>query len=95
MPTPSQQSLDYSGTTSDEEDVDESEYVEICVRKTTLVRAEYQPCDDEVKGYAWYFVPMTAKVPAIGKKARAGTFDESPPRPTIEPRERAARAKPS
>lgn len=51
-------------------------YVEICVRKTTLVRAEDQRCDDEKNGHAWYFVPMTAKVPAVGGKGRSGTFVE-------------------
>jgi hypothetical protein len=58
-----------SATTRDE---GAGKYVEICVRKSTLVRTEYRPCDDEEKGYAWYFVPMTANVPAIGKKPGTG-----------------------
>lgn len=77
-PSP-QPSGDYSETTDDDEqgpakddEQGPAAYVEICVRKTSLVRAEYQPCDDEVQGYTWYFVPMTAKVPAVGKRPGTG-----------------------
>jgi hypothetical protein len=63
--------------TDDTEEVDGAdEYVEICVRKTTLVRTAYQPCEDDEKGYTWWFVPMSGKVPAIGKKPKYGNSDE-------------------
>ncbi|MEV4177332.1 hypothetical protein [Nonomuraea sp. NPDC049709] len=62
---------------TDEDEGTEADRAEICVRKATLVRAADQLCDDEAKGHTWYYLPLTAKIPAVGKKARSGTFDGS------------------
>lgn len=50
--------------------------VELCVKKVTLVRAEYQRCDDAMPGYALYYVPLSSQLPAIRKKVANGTFVE-------------------
>ena len=59
-------------------DEDESRSVaEICVRKTTMLRTAYRPCDDAQKGNAWYYLTLDAKIPAVGKRPKSGSF-ESP-----------------
>ncbi|MGP4099450.1 hypothetical protein [Nonomuraea sp. KM90] len=62
---------------TDEDEGTEVDRAEICVRKATLVRAADQLCDDNNPGHVWYYVPLTAKIPAVGKKAGSGTFDAS------------------
>ncbi|GGL33773.1 hypothetical protein [Planomonospora parontospora] len=64
-------------------DVDDSEELEedssaivICVRKRTRVRMSYRPCDDAEPGFTWYFIPWEQKVPAVGRKAEGGTFED-------------------
>jgi hypothetical protein len=47
----------------------------ICVRKKTTVRTAYQPCNDAEKGYAWYYLELDAKIPAVGKKPKFGSFE--------------------
>jgi hypothetical protein len=58
----------------DETAGDTTDKVQLCVQKSTLVRAEYLPCDNDERGYKWYFMPIGKKIPAIGKKARGGSF---------------------
>ncbi|MGW4408013.1 hypothetical protein ACWEJ6_28565 [Nonomuraea sp. NPDC004702] len=57
------------------EDADEDR-VEVCVRKATSVRVDYQLCDDKVKGYARRLLTGTARIPAIGKKVGKGVTGE-------------------
>ncbi|MGN9839183.1 hypothetical protein ACTMTI_13780 [Nonomuraea sp. H19] len=62
----------------DEDFSDEDEpcaVVEICVRKKTMVRAAYRPCDDAEKGYAWYYLALETKIPAVGRKPKSGSFE--------------------
>ncbi|MBT2233835.1 hypothetical protein [Nonomuraea sp. NEAU-A123] len=61
---------------STEEDEEETGYIEICVKKKTRVRVNYRPCDDAEPGIAWYFFPLTARIPATGSKAKRGSFKE-------------------
>lgn len=49
------------------------EHLEVCIRKSTRIRTPYQPCDNHENGHTYYYVPMTEKIPAVGKKARSGT----------------------
>jgi hypothetical protein len=55
------------------------DHAEICVKETTLVRVNDQRCDDRVRTYIWYYVPVTSEVPAVGKKAKTGQL-YAPPR---------------
>ncbi|MEU8323613.1 hypothetical protein AB0C33_35055 [Nonomuraea sp. NPDC048881] len=57
------------------EDADEDR-VEVCVRKATSVRVDYQFCDDKVKGYARRLLTGTARIPAIGRKVGKGVTGE-------------------
>jgi hypothetical protein len=63
------------GITSGEDDEAEEveDQVEVCVRKSTSIRVDYQPCDDKEKGYVWRFLPITGKIPAVGKKVGKGS----------------------
>ncbi|NUW34076.1 hypothetical protein HTZ77_21950 [Nonomuraea sp. SMC257] len=54
----------------------DSARVELCVKKVSLVRATYQPCDDATPGYAWYYVPASVRWAAVGKKVAHGTWVE-------------------
>ncbi|MFC4013539.1 hypothetical protein ACFOY2_40365 [Nonomuraea purpurea] len=56
---------------------DDQDSVEICVRKRTRIRVRDTRCDDEDSGYVWYYIPLSRKVPAVGKKAATGSFRES------------------
>ncbi|WP_147267997.1 hypothetical protein [Spongiactinospora rosea] len=60
----------------DDTESDDERFIEICVREKTRVRVGYRPCDDARPGYAWYFVPLSARVPATGTKAKKGSFEE-------------------
>lgn len=50
-------------------------FAEICVRKKTMVRTAYRPCDDAEKGHAWFYLAIDAKIPAVGGKAKSGSFE--------------------
>lgn len=67
---------DATGTAEDGEEEVADEVITICVVKRTRVRSTYRPCDDARDGHAWYFIPLAAKVPAVGKKAKGGTFKD-------------------
>lgn len=49
-------------------------HLEICVNESTRARTPYKLCDSHEKGHTYYYVPMTAKIPAVGEKARSGTW---------------------
>ncbi len=64
-------------TTEDSWDSEEeSSIILICIKKGTRVRVSYRPCDDAKPGFAWYFIPWKRNVPAIGRKAGGGTFED-------------------
>ncbi|MFF5243685.1 hypothetical protein ACFY3V_05335 [Streptosporangium sp. NPDC000095] len=48
----------------------------ICVKKRTRIRVAYRPCDDAELGFAWYFLSWETKIPATGRKAKGGTFED-------------------
>ncbi|WP_068926576.1 hypothetical protein [Planobispora rosea] len=49
---------------------------EICVREGALVRVSDARCEDEDRGFAWYYVRFSKRVPAVGAKAAGGSFFE-------------------
>ncbi|MEV0194924.1 hypothetical protein [Nonomuraea sp. NPDC050691] len=59
---------------ADETDDEEPGQIEICVAKGDRRRVADQRCDDALTGYAWYYLPATAKIPANGSKAKRGSF---------------------
>jgi hypothetical protein len=58
------------------EDEEPTGFIEICVSKKTRVRVSYRGCDDARPGVTWYFLPLDAKVPATGSKAKRGSFKQ-------------------
>lgn len=58
------------------EDEEPPGFIEICVSKKTRVRVSYRGCDDTRPGVTWYFLPLDAKVPATGSKAKRGSFKQ-------------------
>lgn len=73
-----EETISETSETSEEEEEEEEagEYVEICVKKATEVRAVYRKCDDAEAGFAWYFLPYDIAAPATGKKATGGSYKE-------------------
>ncbi|MBN6050388.1 hypothetical protein JYK22_00470, partial [Nonomuraea sp. RK-328] len=59
---------------ADETDDTKPSQIEICVAKGDRHRVSDQRCDDALTGYAWYYLPLTAKIPANGGKAGKGSF---------------------
>ncbi|GGL02858.1 hypothetical protein Sme01_19470 [Sphaerisporangium melleum] len=57
----------------DDDEEDEEGFIEICVTKNTRVRVGYRGCDDARPGVTWYFLPMDARVPAVGSTAKRGS----------------------
>ncbi|MEU1391114.1 MULTISPECIES: hypothetical protein [unclassified Nonomuraea] len=55
---------------------DESARIAVCVDTGTQTRADYRPCEDERRGYAWYFYAGDDIVPAVGKRADGGTYED-------------------
>lgn len=55
---------------------DESARIAVCVDTGTQTRADYRPCEDERRGYAWYFYAGDDTVPAVGKRADGGTYED-------------------
>ncbi|WP_146607220.1 hypothetical protein [Spongiactinospora gelatinilytica] len=53
---------------------DLEERVEVCVFERTRVRVADVRCDDEVRGYSWYYIRIDGYAPAVGKKAGDGSF---------------------
>ncbi|MDP9849209.1 hypothetical protein [Streptosporangium lutulentum] len=64
----------------DGEDVEDEErgFVEICVTKKARVRVNYRGCDDAQSGVVWYFLPLSARAPATGSKAKRGSLKQPP-----------------
>ncbi|WP_090943657.1 hypothetical protein [Nonomuraea jiangxiensis] len=60
--------------------LDDGERIEICVRTRTRVRTDDGYCDDiqPEKGYAWYYLPFSRRVPRLNAKAEHGTYRYSP-----------------
>ncbi|MEV4374607.1 hypothetical protein AB0J71_46655 [Nonomuraea sp. NPDC049637] len=67
---------DPSADSTDDVEEAEEDRVEVCVRKATSIRVDYQLCDDKEKGYARRLLPATARIPAIGRKVGKGTTGE-------------------
>ncbi|MEV0995404.1 hypothetical protein [Nonomuraea sp. NPDC050202] len=68
------------------------DHAQICAGQATRVRAEDQRCDDREKDYAWYYVPMTSAVPAVGAKVASG-IPYAPPRRTYRASRRGGEGK--
>ncbi len=75
-PTPARTPATDAPTEQPAQDTDTEDpgFIEICVNRKTLVRVNYRGCDDARPGRAWYFLPLRAKVPATGSKAKKGSF---------------------
>lgn len=48
--------------------------VEVCVKQSTRIRTADSRCDNFEEGFAWYRIPLDGYVPALGKKAKGGSF---------------------
>ncbi|MGW2200280.1 hypothetical protein ACWCSH_49255, partial [Streptosporangium sp. NPDC001682] len=53
---------------------DVEDRVEVCVLKSSRIRFSDIRCDDGEKGYDWYYIRIDGHVPAVGKKAKDGSF---------------------
>ncbi|WP_405144200.1 hypothetical protein OG589_41100 [Sphaerisporangium sp. NBC_01403] len=53
-------------------DVDDR--VRVCVKKSTRVRVSNIRCDDDERGYAWYYIRIDGHVAPVGRKAEDGSF---------------------
>ncbi|MBT2233271.1 hypothetical protein [Nonomuraea sp. NEAU-A123] len=56
---------------------DDADRVEVCVRTSTRVRTGDVHCDDEDGGYAWYYIPISHRIPRVGARAERGTYHSS------------------
>jgi hypothetical protein len=65
------------GRLSDEDLIVEGfDSAQICVKTSTRIRVADRPCTDDEPGYAWYFINIDDRVPAVGKKAEYGSYRE-------------------
>ncbi|MET7330367.1 hypothetical protein [Nonomuraea sp. NPDC005650] len=62
------------GLASDVRTEDVEDRVEVCVSQRTRIRVSDIRCDDDEKGYAWYYIRIDGYVPAVGKKGEEGSF---------------------
>ncbi|SPL97380.1 unnamed protein product [[Actinomadura] parvosata subsp. kistnae] len=70
--SPQRRPADTVPTRTAQRDQSTQDHAEICVEDRTRVRTEDQRCDDRQRGHSWYYVPLSATVPAIGRKAASG-----------------------
>ncbi|MGW4640629.1 hypothetical protein ACWEN6_18990 [Sphaerisporangium sp. NPDC004334] len=48
-------------------------HIEICVTTKTRTRVNYRGCDDAQPAVTWYYLPLSARVPAVGSTAKRGS----------------------
>ncbi|GAA3140627.1 hypothetical protein GCM10010466_34580 [Planomonospora alba] len=49
---------------------------EICVRRADRIRFSDARCEDGRSGFAWYYIRLDGRAPAVGKRAEKGSFRE-------------------
>ncbi|MFC7384693.1 hypothetical protein [Sphaerisporangium rhizosphaerae] len=71
-----QRASDEPDDADDADDVDDKVegFIEVCVTRKTRTRVNYRGCDDARPAVTWYYLPLSAKVPAVGSTAKRGTF---------------------
>ncbi|SDQ42595.1 tRNA-dihydrouridine synthase [Quadrisphaera sp. DSM 44207] len=66
-----------TGTGADEDGEPTSQAV--CVDEDTGARVDDDECDDDgtrVGGFGWYFLPLGARIPAVGSRVSGGSYSQ-------------------
>ncbi|MDP8952174.1 MAG: tRNA-dihydrouridine synthase [Actinomycetota bacterium] len=64
-----------SGCSADAADQEEYDYAAVCADQRTQLRVgDDDDCDESVS-YAWYYIPVGSRAPAVGERVSGGSFD--------------------